>query len=336
MKTWVVFLGVLISIPGLSQQSKLFINDTTGVHHFSETVWSCIWKGDTVALKETMLDVSFLVEVIQEQLQYLSENEKEEALMLMSDDQKRSMLNMNIHRTAMHEFDQVFDQWLWMSTKYTTQPKLSWIEVKSDLQEENGRPLFYNYTIDAYYLIAFDTLKCTIDDAIHGSKGWMWVEDLHLKRYSSNPEMENNEWTIDIAEPQMDGDMDVPVPPDPYMSESTEEIVEAPDMDENAIYTFAEVYPVYQGKDDYATAIAKELVLPAKKDVIKGIVYLSFVVEKDGSINDVKAEKEFASYPKMTTAAIQALNNLPARWSPAYSGGKKVRCKMVVPVQFVP
>lgn len=59
-------------------------------------------------------------------------------------------------------------------------------------------------------------------------------------------------------------------------------------------------------------------------------VYASFIVEKDGSISDVKT---YSIYEKFNQEVIKALTKMP-NWIPAFEDNKPVRCRLRIPVNF--
>jgi periplasmic protein TonB len=70
-----------------------------------------------------------------------------------------------------------------------------------------------------------------------------------------------------------------------------------------------------------------------KENDVKGTVYISFVVEKDGSITQVTAEKTVPKGPGLTKEAIRVVQLMP-KWIPAYMNGQPVRSKMTIPIKF--
>ncbi len=69
----------------------------------------------------------------------------------------------------------------------------------------------------------------------------------------------------------------------------------------------------------------------AAKQKKQGTVVLSFVIEKDGSLSQISADKDLGL--GMTEAAIAALKTAK-KWTPAQVDGKAVRVKMNVPIKF--
>lgn len=68
-----------------------------------------------------------------------------------------------------------------------------------------------------------------------------------------------------------------------------------------------------------------------KKKGIEGKVYVQFVVEQDGSINDVKVLR--GVYEELDTEAIRVVKAMP-KWNPGTQNGKPVRTTMMLPINF--
>ena len=69
----------------------------------------------------------------------------------------------------------------------------------------------------------------------------------------------------------------------------------------------------------------------AKKDSIKGRVVLSFVVETDGGITDLKVVR--GVHPLLDEEALRVAKLMP-KWEPGYQNGTPVRVKYNIPVTF--
>lgn len=104
--------------------------------------------------------------------------------------------------------------------------------------------------------------------------------------------------------------------------------------EDDKIYTNVEIKPEFKGglaaMYEYLSSTIKYPVM-AKETGITGIVYVEFVVEKDGSITDVKALRKVEG--GCTEEALRAVNAMPA-WESAIQNGRRVRCKFVLPVKF--
>jgi protein TonB len=69
----------------------------------------------------------------------------------------------------------------------------------------------------------------------------------------------------------------------------------------------------------------------ARNNGIQGQVFLEFVVEKDGSISNVKVL--VGVYPELDQEAIRAVKLLP-KWKPGKQMGKPVRTYFSIPIRF--
>ena len=69
----------------------------------------------------------------------------------------------------------------------------------------------------------------------------------------------------------------------------------------------------------------------AEKDGASGTVRVHFIVEKDGTLTDVKVPDSI--HPALDAEGIRLVKAMP-KWTPAKVKGKAVRSKMVLPVQF--
>ena len=69
----------------------------------------------------------------------------------------------------------------------------------------------------------------------------------------------------------------------------------------------------------------------AMKEGIQGRVAVSFIVEKDGSISDVKPV--LSVHPLLNKEAVRVVKSMP-KWTPGKQNGKPVRVRFNVPVMF--
>jgi protein TonB len=80
--------------------------------------------------------------------------------------------------------------------------------------------------------------------------------------------------------------------------------------------------------------IAKSIEYPviAQENGIQGKVYVTFVVDKDGSISEAKVIRGVD--PSLDKEALRVVNALP-KWKPGKQRGKPVRVSYTVPISFV-
>lgn len=69
----------------------------------------------------------------------------------------------------------------------------------------------------------------------------------------------------------------------------------------------------------------------AMKEGIQGRVAVRFIVEKDGSISDVKPI--LSVHPLLNKEAVRVVKSMP-KWSPGKQNGKPVRVRFNLPVMF--
>ena len=69
----------------------------------------------------------------------------------------------------------------------------------------------------------------------------------------------------------------------------------------------------------------------AMKEGIQGRVTVSFIVEKDGSISNVRPV--LSVHPLLNKEAVRVVKSMP-KWSPGKHNGKPVRVRFNLPVMF--
>lgn len=103
--------------------------------------------------------------------------------------------------------------------------------------------------------------------------------------------------------------------------------------EDNTVYNTAgiEVKPEFPGgMEKFYSYIGKNYQTPDEEG-LNGKVYVSFVVEKDGSLTDIKVLRDIGY--GTGKEAIRVLNKCP-RWSPGEQNGKKVRCTYSLPINI--
>ncbi|MCB0476946.1 MAG: energy transducer TonB [Crocinitomicaceae bacterium] len=106
--------------------------------------------------------------------------------------------------------------------------------------------------------------------------------------------------------------------------------------DLDVIESWAQVMPSYPGGDKAMMEfISKNVDYPflAKEMGEQGTAYVSFVVEKDGSISNVKILRQTLQYG-LNEAAMDVVQKMP-KWNPGEQRGKKVRVRFTIPIKFV-
>jgi protein TonB len=111
-----------------------------------------------------------------------------------------------------------------------------------------------------------------------------------------------------------------------------DEIPEA--VEDTKVFEVVEQMPQYPGGDaalmQYLSSHIKYPVI-AEENGIQGRVVCTFVVEKDGSITDVRVVKSVD--PSLDKEAVRVIKSMP-KWIPGKQNGSAVRVKYTVPVTF--
>lgn len=69
----------------------------------------------------------------------------------------------------------------------------------------------------------------------------------------------------------------------------------------------------------------------ALKNNVEGKVYITFVVEKDGTLSNIKVLRELGA--GCTAEAVRLVNLMPP-WSPGKYLGQNVRVRFTIPIEF--
>jgi protein TonB len=103
--------------------------------------------------------------------------------------------------------------------------------------------------------------------------------------------------------------------------------------EDNAVYNVAgiEVKPDFPGGlQKFYDFVGKNYQTP-EEEGLKGKVYVTFVVEKDGSLTDIKVVRDIGY--GTGKEAIRVLSKSP-KWSPGEQNGKRVRCTFSLPISI--
>ena len=104
----------------------------------------------------------------------------------------------------------------------------------------------------------------------------------------------------------------------------------------NTIFSAVEQEPTpVGGMSVFYDYITHNIVYPksAKDQDIHGKVFLTFIVEKDGSLMNIKVLRGLS--PDIDAEAVRVLQNAP-KWNPGMQNGRAVRVQYNVPISFPP
>ncbi|WP_303153926.1 energy transducer TonB [uncultured Prevotella sp.] len=105
-------------------------------------------------------------------------------------------------------------------------------------------------------------------------------------------------------------------------------------VEETKIFTVVEQMPMYPGGEGALMGYLRDNIhypTVAAENGVQGRVVVGFVVERDGSITDVKILRGVD--PSLDREAMRVVKNMP-KWTPGKQNGSAVRVKYQVPVSF--
>jgi protein TonB len=142
----------------------------------------------------------------------------------------------------------------------------------------------------------------------------------------------NNDPEIDLPDLNIEAGVDALIPDEPWTPPPLPE--EQPPIDDSP-RLHSEVMPSFPGGEQALHKFLKErLNYPeqAKAARISGTVYLSFVVERDGSISNIEVLR--GGEGGLGREAVRVVKLMPS-WNPGIQAGRPVRVNLTMPVKFV-
>ncbi len=106
------------------------------------------------------------------------------------------------------------------------------------------------------------------------------------------------------------------------------------DKNQDEVYMVVDQQPEFPGgAASMMQYLARNMRYPKKAhdDSIQGRVLVTFIIDKDGSIND--AEVVQPVHPLLDAEALRVIREMP-KWEPGYQNGEPVKVKYTVPINF--
>jgi protein TonB len=106
------------------------------------------------------------------------------------------------------------------------------------------------------------------------------------------------------------------------------------DVDEGKVFTIVEEMPTFPGGEEKLLEyLQKNIKYPpvARENGIMGVVYVTFVVDKDGKIKDAKTLRGIGG--GCDEEALRVIKTMP-QWKPGKQNGRAVQVQYNVPVRF--
>ena len=128
-----------------------------------------------------------------------------------------------------------------------------------------------------------------------------------------------------------------PPPPPPAEEEIFKVVEQMPRFPgcENSGGTNAEKAKCAEGK--LLQYIYKNLKYPAiaRENGVEGTCVIQFVVDKDGSVKQVKLARDIgAGCGEAARKVVEAMNNMPEKWTPGKQRGRSVKVYYTLPIRF--
>ena len=102
----------------------------------------------------------------------------------------------------------------------------------------------------------------------------------------------------------------------------------------NVYFEEVDEMPEYPGgKEGLFKFISENVQYPekAKKETVTGKVFVSFVIDKDGSVTDVKIARSVN--PELDDEAVRVVKKLK-KWTPGKKDGEVVKVGFTMPIKF--
>lgn len=103
---------------------------------------------------------------------------------------------------------------------------------------------------------------------------------------------------------------------------------------DNTVHEFGslEQQPEYPGgMEAFYREVMNNFITPKVSRDITAKVYVSFTIEKDGTMTDIKARGE--EVDRLSNEAERVLKSITTKWTPGKKNGKAVRASLVLPIQ---
>ncbi|MEQ9468173.1 MAG: energy transducer TonB [Ekhidna sp.] len=216
------------------------------------------------------------------------------------------------------------------------------IKAKNDLAL---RPMFFNLGMVLSILMAIVAINWKVyDDGELVDLGQLETDvneiiEIPISNQPPPPPPKQEVFKIaEVKDTEIVEELEITLDVDITADESLEEIVFTEPVEEeekvDEIFVIVEQEPKPQGGlEAFYNYLARELRYPpaATRLGISGTVYIQFVIEKDGTITNVKVAKGIGA--GCDEEAIRVIENAPD-WIPGKQRGVLVRVKKVIPIRF--
>lgn len=123
---------------------------------------------------------------------------------------------------------------------------------------------------------------------------------------------------------------------DPMIEVQEKETASVDKTDTSKAFIYVEQMPVYKnGEAALLSFLGSNIKYPeaAEKGGVEGITVMTFVVETDGTITDIKTVKSLS--PETDQEAARVIKLTSGNWTPGKQNGETVRVKYTLPVRYM-
>ncbi len=138
---------------------------------------------------------------------------------------------------------------------------------------------------------------------------------------------------LDNPEPMSEKQIDEQIPVDELKNDPLS-LIEMTKQQKDSVFRIVQALPEFPGgMVEFMKWLTKNLRYPpvAQRSKIQGTCRVSFIVNIDGSISDVKLERGFNQMCE--NEALRVVKLMP-KWKPGIDEGKPTRTKIVIPIVF--
>ena len=222
-------------------------------------------------------------------------------------------------------------------TAVDNNPKLTIEMGEFEVFDDDGTPLQFKDTV--VYNPDGSYIKCDVTDAFDPLSGEP-CRKMTITTFNADETPNNN---FNIKETYRHGDT-VGYMVEPFsisLGEGHATKISSDDLkvkivpkDTDSIYNIVEVMPEFPGGvDKMAKYLSENISYPeeAKDKGISGRVFISFVIEKDGSVSNIELMRKIGG--GCDEEAVRVVKAMP-KWKPGLMKGKPVRVHYVLPINF--
>ncbi|MCR5013366.1 MAG: M56 family metallopeptidase [Bacteroidales bacterium] len=228
---------------------------------------------------------------------------------------------------------------LFVNTKVTAQEQSDQpirVEMgRFEISDDDGNPVFLRDTV--IYNEDGSYVKCTTSDSdvIDPNTGEP-LKKMTITTHNADGTPNGNmnlHWDVDGEKALYEAEpFDLTEGFLPTLIGGIEALADAQERD--SVYQIVEVMPEYPGgMDQLAKYLSENIKYPdeAKEKGISGRVFISYVIEKDGSVSNIKVMRSVS--PLLDNEAVRVVKAMP-KWKPGKQKGKAVRVNYILPVNF--